>query len=50
VTPSFNPTRQPNIAAKSPIIAVKKPITAIEVKKQSQPPRRPAGGTNANKI
>ena len=50
VTLFFNPTRQPNIFARSPTIAVNNPIIPRDTKKHGHPPNRPAGGINANMI
>src|SRR5271163_4528437 len=47
---SFNPTRQPNIAATSPIIAVSIAINKSETKNVNQPPAIDVGGTNAKRI
>lgn len=46
---SFNPTRQPNIAATSPTTAVKSAMKSNETKKVNQPPAIAGGGTKANK-
>ena len=45
---SFNPTRQPNIAATSPTIAVRIAINKSETKNVNQPPAIAVGGTKAN--
>ena len=50
VTLFFNPTRQPNIFARSPTIAVNNPIIPRDTKKHGHPPNIPAGGINANMI
>ena len=50
VTLFFNPTRQPNIFARSPTIAVNNPIIPRDTKKHGHPPNKPAGGINANMI
>ena len=50
VTLFFNPTRQPNMLARSPTTAVKSPIIPRDTKKQGHPPAMPAGGINANII
>ena len=50
VTLFFNPTRQPNILARSPTIAVKAPIIPRDTKKQGHPPAMPAGGIKAKMI
>jgi hypothetical protein len=41
---SSSPTKHPKILARSPIKAVRRPIIAREDPKQSQPPKRLAGG------
>lgn len=46
---SFNPTRQPNIAATSPTIAVRIAMKINETKNVSQPPAIAVGGTNAKR-
>jgi hypothetical protein len=47
---SFNPTRQPNMAATSRIIAVRIPMNISEIKNVNQPPAIAVGGTKANRI
>jgi hypothetical protein len=49
VTISFNPIKQPNIEAKSPIRALITAIVNREKVKASQPPPRPIGGTTKAK-
>jgi hypothetical protein len=44
---SFNPTRQPNIAATSPTIAVRIAMNKSETKNVNQPPAIAVGGTKA---
>lgn len=48
VTVSERPTKQPKMAAKSPIIAVRNPIIDSAQRNDSQPPQIEVGGTNAN--
>ena len=47
---SFNPTKQPKIAATSPTIAVRIAMKNSETKKVSQPPAIDVGGTKAKRI
>jgi len=47
---SFNPTRQPNIAATSLTIAVRIAMNRSETKNVNQPPAIAVGGTKANRI
>ncbi len=46
---SFNPTKQPNIAATSPTIAVRIAMNRSETKNVNQPPAIAVGGTKANR-
>ena len=48
VTSSFNPTRQPNIPARSPTMITRRPIIVREMKNEGQPPSSPAGGMMEN--
>ena len=50
VTLSLRPTRQPNMAARSPTMAVRAPIIPRDTKKQGHPPPIPAGGIKAKMI
>ena len=50
VTLGFNPTRHPNMLARSPTIAVNNPIIPRDTKKHGHPPHIPAGGINAKMI
>ena len=50
VTLGFNPTRHPNMFARSPTIAVNNPIIPRDTKKHGHPPHIPAGGINAKMI
>ena len=49
VTISFNPIKQPNIEARSPIRALITAIVSREKVNASQPPHRPMGGTTIAK-